>query len=92
MLPVLKHQHHLEDNVDGSPCNYHDYFGVPLAGGDDERRPARGGLLVDGQLDLARVEVAQDLLQRRHVALGSHVVEHSLLLLLSIPVNLRICH
>ena len=64
--------------------NYHDDFGVALAGGDDERGPAGGGLLVDGQLDLPRVEVAQDLLQRRHVPLGRHVVEHGLLLLQSV--------
>ena len=54
---------------------------MALAGGDDERGPSGRGLLVDGQLDLPRVEVGQDLFQRRHVALGRDVVEHCLLLL-----------
>ena len=58
---------------------------VTFAGGDDEGRPPGGGLLVDGQLDLPRVQVAQDLLQRRHVPLGGHVVEHRLLLLQGDP-------
>ena len=61
--------------------SYHDDFGVTFARGHDERRPAGGGLLVDGQLDLARVQVAQDLLQHGHIALGRAVVEHRLLLL-----------
>ena len=61
--------------------SYHDDFGVTLAGGDNERRPPGGGLLVNGQLDLPGMQVAQDLLQRRHISLGGHVVEHGLLLL-----------
>lgn len=52
---------------------------MTLAGGHDERRPAVGALLVDRELDLARVETLEDLPQHGHIALHGAIMEHGLL-------------